>query len=92
MNNAKRITGALLATAAAGMFSIAATPAVQAAEGEVMCAGVNACKGHGACKSATNACKGQNGCKGKGVVAMSEQACKDIGGTYTPQAFLDKKS
>jgi hypothetical protein len=90
--NAKRITGALLATAAAGMFAVAAVPTAQSAEGNVMCAGVNACKGHGACKGASNACKGQNACKGHGVVAMSEDACKAIGGTYTPQAFLDKKS
>jgi hypothetical protein len=84
--NAKRITGAILASAAAGLFAVAAVPAAKAAEGsEVMCAGVNACKGHGSCKSATNACKGQNACRGKGVVAMSEEACKAIGGTYSPQ-------
>lgn len=90
--NAKRITGAILATAAAGMFSVAAIPTVHAAQEGVMCAGVNACKGNSACKGAQSACKGQNACKGKGVVSMSEDACKAIGGTYTPQAFLDKKS
>lgn len=91
--NAKRITGALLATTAAGMFAVAAIPTAQATEhSNVMCAGVNACKGHGACKGASNACKGQNACKGHGVVAMPEEACKAIGGTYTPQAFLDRKS
>lgn len=75
-----------------GCFRSPQFPQCRRPKGEVMCQGVNACKEHGACKSATNACKGHNACKGKGVVAMSEQACKDIGGTYTPQAFLDKKS
>lgn len=30
------------------------------------CAGKNACKGQGGCKTATHACKGQNDCKGQG--------------------------
>ena len=30
------------------------------------CKGQNSCKGHGGCKTATNACKGQNSCKGQG--------------------------
>jgi len=30
------------------------------------CAGKNACKGQGGCKTATHACKGQNECKGQG--------------------------
>lgn len=75
--NAKRLTGAILATAAAGMFSVAAIPTVQAAEGEVMCAGVNACKGHSGCKGASNACKGQNACKGKGFLALTPKQCEE---------------
>ncbi|MEP6664564.1 MAG: hypothetical protein ABJC04_12965 [Verrucomicrobiota bacterium] len=30
------------------------------------CAGQNACKGLGGCKTATHACKGMNACKGQG--------------------------
>jgi hypothetical protein len=48
---------------------------------KVDCAGVNACKGQGTCKTATSGCGGQNECKGKGVVAMTEAECKEKGGT-----------
>jgi hypothetical protein len=30
------------------------------------CAGKNACKGQGGCKSSKNGCKGKNDCKGQG--------------------------
>lgn len=30
------------------------------------CAGMNACKGQGGCKTAQHDCKGQNECKGQG--------------------------
>jgi len=49
-------------------------------EAMVKCSGVNACKGQGGCKSATNACKGQNGCKGQGLVQMSAKDCAAKGG------------
>jgi hypothetical protein len=48
---------------------------------KVDCAGVNACKGQGTCKTATSGCGGQNECKGKGVIAMTEAECKAKGGT-----------
>jgi len=51
--------------------------AAVAADAKVHCAGVNACKGQSACKSATNACKGQNSCKGKGFLEMTEKECAD---------------
>jgi len=35
------------------------------------CAGKNACKGQGGCKTATHACKGQNACKGQGGCHVS---------------------
>jgi hypothetical protein len=80
MSTAKKLTGLVLAAAAAGMF--AATPAAMAAkhEGKVHCTGVNACKGKSECKTASNACKGMNACKGKGMMTMSEKECKDKGG------------
>ena len=34
------------------------------------CAGKNACKGQGGCKTAKHACKGQNECKGQGGCNM----------------------
>ena len=49
---------------------------------KVHCQGVNACKGQGSCKSASNACAGQNGCKGKGFVEVaSKDDCTAKGGT-----------
>jgi hypothetical protein len=48
---------------------------------KVHCAGINACAGKGACKSATNACAGKNGCKGKGWVEVNTaKECTDKGG------------
>lgn len=80
MSTAKKITGLVLATAAAGMFAMA--PIAQAAkqEGTVNCVGANACKGKSDCKTASHACKGMNACKGKGMNAMSEKDCKAKGG------------
>jgi hypothetical protein len=72
--------GALIAASVAGMFA-AAIPSVAKADGKVHCAGVNECKGKGACKSATGSCKGKNECKGKGWVEMTEADCKAKKGT-----------
>ena len=83
MKAVKKITGLMLATAAAGLFAMAPMSTF-AAEGEdagVHCTGGNACKGQSACKSAQNACKGQNSCKGHGfVMAASEEECTKMGG------------
>lgn len=72
----------VLATAtlfSAGLaFADEAKPA--AAEGTVKCGGVNACKGHSACKTATNTCKGQNSCKGKGLSEVTAKECAAQGG------------
>jgi hypothetical protein len=51
-----------------------------ATEAMVKCQGVNACAGHGGCKSAQNACAGKNGCKGQGFVEMSQADCDSKGG------------
>ncbi len=75
-------TAATLAIAAAGMFAIAAPTVASAGENsEVHCYGVNVCKGHNDCKTASNACSGQASCKGQGFVVVSEKTCADIGGT-----------
>ena len=75
---------AVLATAVASLFVSGAAFAKGKTEKKtssaVRCEGINECKGHGACKSASNACKGQNGCKGQGVTETSEKDCKDKGG------------
>ena len=80
MITAKKLTGLMLATAAAGLFAVAPVAHAAKHEGKVMCEGVNGCKGKGACKTAANACKGQNGCKGKGVMEMSMADCTAKGG------------
>jgi hypothetical protein len=46
----------------------------------VACVGINACKGQGACATASNACAGQNACKGHGMLKVSEKECKAKGG------------
>lgn len=75
-------TAATLAIAAASLFATAVPTTASAGENaDVHCYGVNVCKGHNDCKTASNACKGQAVCKGHGFVVVSEKACADIGGT-----------
>lgn len=77
----KKVSGAALAVAAAGLFLSGAPATVSAAEtAKIHCYGVNACKGTSDCKTATNACKGQNECKGQGFVAMTAKECNAKGG------------
>ncbi len=85
MKNIAKPVGLSIAIAAAGLF--VAAPAVVSATGqaEVQCYGVNMCKGHNDCKTATNACKGKAKCKGQGFVMMSKKACGHIGGSTTPK-------
>ena len=78
MNNKRHITKSRLATAAlAGLlagtaFGVAGCASSKAGMESTSstakhdCAGKNACKGQGGCKTATHACKGQNECKGQG--------------------------
>jgi len=89
----KNWKSAMMASAVAAMFVTQAAhagdkapPAKAAAKG-VKCAGINSCKGKGACKGADNDCKGKNGCKGKGwSMAKSEKACTDKKGTVVTEA------
>ena len=83
MQATKRLTGLMLATAAAGLFALApmSSFAGEDAATGVKCEGGNACKGQSACKTAENACKGQNACKGLGhVMAASAEECTKMGG------------
>ena len=80
------VKAALIASAVCAMFS---TRAVNAAEGkatkdtgkEIKCAGINECKGKGACAGAGHSCAGKNDCKGQSWVKVStEKECTDKGG------------
>jgi len=75
------IKGMMIAAGVAGMFAMGATGVASAKKGEeVMCEGINACKGTGACKTAGNACAGKNGCKGHGLTKTSKDECMAKGG------------
>jgi uncharacterized membrane protein len=94
----KNWKSAMMASAVAAMFAAQAVhagdakpPAKAAAKG-VKCAGINSCKGKGACKGADNDCKGKNGCKGKGwTMSKSEKACTDKKGTVVAEAAPEAK-
>jgi hypothetical protein len=65
-----------LASAAAALFVAGvAVPALAAEEGKVKCEGVNSCKGHSDCKTATGQCAGKNSCKGKGFLMLTPEEC-----------------
>ena len=61
----KKVTGAALAIAAAGLFLGGAASTVSAAEaGKIHCVGLNACKGTSDCKTATMPARGKTNAKG----------------------------
>jgi hypothetical protein len=78
------ISGAALALAAAGLASTMMSSPVQAAATSKVklqhCAGVNSCKGHNDCGTASNACGGKGSCKGQGWVSATGAACSAMGG------------
>ena len=80
--SSRKISGVLLATAAAALFSTASIAAAmgETAPAQVKCSGVNACKSMSECATASNACKGQNSCKGHGWMNMSKADCDAKGG------------
>jgi hypothetical protein len=83
MSHLHKTTGASLAAAAA-VFLLAgcSTYDKPAQSAEVHCAGINACKGHSACKTANSSCKGLNACKGQGwLPTASAEECNTAGGT-----------
>ena len=91
-------SGAALAAAAAGLLvagaSISTSYAADAAmDAKGHCMGANACKGTGACKTATNACKGQNACKGHGFTEATKADCEKIQGAKfeAPAAAMPEK-
>jgi uncharacterized membrane protein len=90
------INGKAIAMTVAGLLLAAGTTRLaqaddKAKEAKVKCAGINGCKGKGACSSASNGCSGQNGCKGKGWVEASAKECKDKKGTVVADKDAPKK-
>jgi hypothetical protein len=75
-------SGAAIAAAAFALTisGFATVTPVAAAGKTIMCSGVNACKGQGACKTANNECKGQAACKGQGWINSSAADCSKWGG------------
>jgi uncharacterized membrane protein len=74
-------SGAVLAAAAFSLaMAGAAVAPVQAEDAKVQCTGVNACKGHSECKTASSSCKGQNACKGQGWLSTTKADCDAQGG------------
>jgi len=93
MNNAKKLSGIALASAAATLLLAGcggktentnaqktAAPETAAKVANVKCSGINSCKGKSACATANNACAGQNSCKGKGWIKTSKEECDAKGG------------
>jgi hypothetical protein len=73
----KNHSGVALATAAAMLFGSAVVSTAIAGEADkVECMGVNGCKGHSDCKTASNNCKGMNSCKGQGFLDMTKKECE----------------
>lgn len=69
-----------LASAAALLFAAGVAYADNheggTSKGEMKCEGVNSCKGHSDCQTATSECAGHNGCKGKGFLMLTPEECK----------------
>lgn len=85
MEKKNKMLGFTIATAAAIAFaSVTLTGAYAEEASPIVCYGANACKGQGACKTATSSCKGENACKGQGfTMENSEESCLNDGGTTT---------
>ena len=81
------IKGAMIAASVAGLFATGISGVASAKKGEeVMCSGINACKGQSSCHGAANACAGKNGCKGQGNMKTTKDDCLAKGGKVVPPA------
>ena len=81
------IKGAMIAASVAGLFAMGASGVASAKKGEeVVCDGINSCKGQGSCHGVGHACAGQNGCKGQGHTKTSKEDCLAKGGKIVPAA------
>ncbi len=78
-----RTKGALIAGAAAALFlsgAVTARAEDKAGGDQVVCAGINACKGQGSCAGGGHACAGKNACKGQGHTKTTAADCTAKGG------------
>lgn len=81
--------GLLIASAAATLLLSGVVPAraADAAGGDqVICDGINACKGQGSCAGGGHACAGKNACKGQGHTKTSAADCQAKGGKVVEAA------
>jgi hypothetical protein len=79
------IKGALIAASVAGMFAAGAPLVASAADSdEVVCSGINACKGQGSCAGKGHSCAGKNACKGQGNTKTTKDDCMAKGGKIVP--------
>ena len=77
-----------LASAVAGLLTLAATPGTAVADSheKVKCYGVNKCKGTGACGGKGHSCAGENSCNGKAFLKIDKETCLKIqNGRLTPE-------
>jgi len=84
--NAKSL---LIATAAATLFltgAVGARAEEKAGGDQVICDGINACKGQGSCAGAGHSCAGKNACKGQGHSKASAADCTAKGGKVVEAA------
>lgn len=86
MISRRKFAATTLASIAGSMFASVPVLAGSGQEAIVKCFGVNKCKGHNDCKTASNACKGHASCKGQGFIKMSQHACEEIGGSVNKPA------
>ena len=80
--------GILIAGAAAALFlagAVTARAEEKAGGDQIVCSGVNACKGQGSCAGAGHSCSGQNACKGQGNTKTTAAECKAKGGKVVEQ-------
>jgi hypothetical protein len=82
----------LIATAAATLFlsgAVTARADEKAGGDQVICDGINACKGQGSCAGGGHGCAGKNACKGQGHTKTSAADCTAKGGKIV-EAKKDK--
>ena len=77
--------GAWIAATAFGFLTAALAPQAMAAgekdsADQVICDGINSCKGSGSCAGAGHGCAGQNACKGQGHTKTTKKECLAKGG------------
>ena len=75
--------GFLIATAAATLLlsgAVTARADEKAGGDQVMCSGINACKGQSSCAGAGHGCAGKNACKGQGNTKTTAAECTAKGG------------